>query len=179
MSGLRGHFWWFDINTFHHATNFKSIAVVKAAANRPVTINGMFISTNGITAANPKPLWGLQLVTGSPTPGGTGFLDQAANYNDANNLAGVRRIDRGSETMQTLISCGPSADAAWTTDFTADTTGEAWIIGPRYLHEQNDWQWQNTLPAPIIIPAGTYAALRVRNTNAAGVLCSGWIDFEE
>lgn len=180
MAGLFGRLWFRDINTFHHASAFKTIVAIKAATNIPLEILGFMFSMKGVTAANPHCEVGLALLSGTPTAGGDGAVDQAATYNDANNRAGVRRMDPSRpEAIQALVSRGPNGDAAWTTDFTLDTTRDAWLAGPRLVHEQSFWQYQHTLSKPLMIPGGTYAGLIVNNPNAAGVICAGWIDFRE
>lgn len=180
MAGLFGTLWWRGINTFHHASNYKTIVAVKPATNTPFKVLGFHFSMRGITAANPHCSVGLALLSGSPTAGGTGAVDQAATYNDANNLVGVRRRDPSrSEAMQFTYSVGPSTDAAWTADYTLDTTRDTWLVGPRLVHEQGAWPFQNFTPYPILIPGGTVAGIIVNNPNAAGVICEGWLDFEE
>jgi len=181
MAGLHFHFWFRDINTYHSG-NWKTIAAIKAPTNTPVRIYDFTLTMRGITAANPHVEAALVLVTNaSASAGSGGAVDQAATFNDGSDRAGVRRADPSrAEAIQSLFSYGPNGDAAWSIDFTADTTRDAFIVGSRLTHEQSSWSYVHTAPYALLIPGGTYAALRVNNPNGStGVLCAGWINGEE
>lgn len=174
----RFHFWFRQINTAKHASNFKTICGLKAASNSRLLIFGLHFGINGITNADVP--FECQLYRASSAGAdAAALIDQATTVDDAN--AGICYLNMAQGEAPTFLwTRGEIAATAWTTEPTV-LSGHNGIVLPMFVHEQSRLQVHQDFGNPLELLGSTSGAermnLRVQHNNASDYALTGYWDI--